>query len=164
MRTFLVMVALAGCGDDNQTVDAAVKIDAAPAILDCPTYCTAIQANCTGANAQYPDMAHCTATCASFTVGTSKVTDTAGNTLGCRIYHGGDLSKTTPATHCVHAGPGGDMITATPPAFCSGGDICTSFCTLEIKACGSLDAPLAGNPRDATNNPIYQYQNMDDCM
>jgi hypothetical protein len=156
------MIALVGCGDGKPTIDAAP--DVAAVALDCPTYCTEVQANCTGANAQYPDMAHCTATCASFTVGTSKVTDMSGNTLGCRIYYGGASSMTAAATHCVHAGPGGDLITAAPPAFCSGGDVCASFCTLEIKACGSLDAPLPGNPRDSTNNPIYQYQNIDDCM
>jgi hypothetical protein len=167
-RTFLIVMTLAGCGDKNPAIDAAVKIDAAPdaapVSLDCPAYCTEIQANCTGANAQYPDMAHCMATCASFTVGTSKVTDTSGNTLGCRIYHGGDPSMMAPATHCIHAGPGGDLITATPPAVCSGGDVCASFCALEIKACGSLDAPLPGNPRDANGNPLFQYLNMANCM
>lgn len=164
MRTFLFMVALVACGDGKSTVDAAIQIDAMPVALDCTAYCTEIQANCTGANAQYPDMAHCIATCASFAVGTSKVTDTSGNTLGCRIYHGGDPSKMAAATHCVHAGPGGDLITAASPAFCSGGDVCASFCALEIEACGSLDAPLPGNPRDATNNPLFQYQNLADCM
>jgi hypothetical protein len=163
MRTLLIAVALVGCGGDKKpAVDAAP--DVATVALDCSTYCTEIQANCAGSNAQYPDMAHCTATCASFTVGTSKVTDTSGNTLGCRIYHAGAPSMTAPATHCVHAGPAGDLLMATPPAFCSGGDVCTSFCTLEIKACGSLDAPLPGDPKDSTNNSIYQYQNMDDCM
>jgi hypothetical protein len=62
-------------------------------------------------------MAHCTATCASFTVGTSQVTDTSGNTLGCRIYYARAPSMMEAATHCAHAGPGGDLITATPPAF-----------------------------------------------
>jgi hypothetical protein len=163
MRTFLIIIALAGCGGDKKpAVDAAP--DVAVVALDCPAYCTEIQTNCTEANAQYPDMAHCAATCASFAVGTSTVTDTSGNTLGCRIYHGGAPSMTAAATHCVHAGPGGDLITATPPAFCSGGDICASFCTLEIKACGSLDAPLPGNPKDATGNPLFQYQNMANCM
>src|SRR4051812_7234786 len=115
MRPFLILIALVGCGGDSTpAVDAAVPIDAGA--LDCPAYCTEIQANCIGANAQYPDMAHCMATCASFTVGTSTVTDMSGNTLGCRIYHGGAPSKTAAATHCVHAGPGGDLITATPPA------------------------------------------------
>ena len=100
------------------------------------------------------NIAHCTATCASFPVGTSKVTDTAGNTLGCRIYHGGAPSSATPATHCVHAGPGGDLITAVGASTC--GDACTSFCNLEVKACGTLDAPLIGIPA--------QYQNAAACM
>ena len=163
MRTFLTMIALAGCGDDGaRGIDAAP--DVAPIVLDCPSYCAEIQANCTGANAQYSDTAHCTATCASFTVGASTVTDASGNTLGCRIYHGGAPSKGMPGTHCVHAGPAGDLISATPPAVCSGGDVCASFCSLEIKACGSLDAPLPGNPRDTSNSPLFQYQNMTDCM
>jgi hypothetical protein len=163
MRPFLILIPLVGCGGDSKP-DIDATLDSAPVALDCPTYCTEIQANCISANAQYPDIEHCIATCTSFTVGTSKVTDTSGNTLGCRISFAGDPSKTAPATHCVHAGPGGDLIMATPPAFCSGGDVCASFCTLEIKACGSLDAPLPGNPRDGTNNPLFQYQNMDDCM
>jgi hypothetical protein len=164
MRILLIMIALIGCGSGSKpTIDAAPP-DVAEATLDCPTYCTEIQANCTGANAQYTDMAHCLSMCASFTVGTSRVTDTSGNTLGCRIYYAGAPSMTTAATHCAHAGPEGDLITATPPAFCSGGDVCASFCTLEIKACGSLEAPLPGNPRDNTNNPLFQYQNIADCM
>lgn len=159
MRSLLVMISLVGCGGGGNPA-----IDAAPVALDCPTYCAEVQANCTGANAQYPDMAHCMATCASFTVGTSTVTDTSGNTLGCRIHYAGAPSMTAPATDCVHAGPAGDLITATPPAFCSGGDVCASFCILEIKACGTLDAPLPGNPRQPDGNPIFQYRNMDDCM
>lgn len=132
--------------------------------LDCPTYCTQIQANCTGANAQYPDMAHCIAACGTFTVGTSAVTDPAGNTLGCRIYHAGAPSMTMPATHCPHAGPGGDQLTASTPAICSGGDVCASFCALQVKACGSVEAPLPGNPTDSTGNPLFQYQNVANCM
>jgi hypothetical protein len=36
------------------------------------------------------------------------------------------------------------------------GDACTSFCSLEISICGSLDAPLTGIPA--------QYQNMAACL
>jgi hypothetical protein len=166
MRAFTILAALAGCGgsDDNPGVDAAPEPDAAVVVLDCPSYCVEVQANCTGTNAQYADAAHCMAACSSFTVGSSAITDTSGNTLGCRIYHGGDPAKMTPATHCPHAGPGGDQITATPAAVCSGGNVCESFCALEIKACGSLDAPLSGDPRDAAGNSLFQYRNMADCM
>lgn len=156
--SFLILAVLLGCGDDQPAPDAI------PVTLDCPSYCREIQANCTGANAQYPDMAHCMAACASFPVATSAITDMSGNTLGCRIYHAGSPSTTAPETHCAHAGPGGDLITANPPGVCSGGDVCTSFCALEIKACGSLDAPLPGNPRDPTGNPLFQYRNMANCM
>lgn len=152
MRTLFITLALVGfvgCGDDGKTttpIDAPVvtpPIDAAPVVaLDCPTYCGEILANCTGATAQYPDMAHCTAACAAFPVGTSKVTDTSGNTLGCRIYHAGAPAKATPATHCPHAGPAGDVTTAAGAGTC--GDPCTSFCNLEVKACGTTAAPITG--------------------
>lgn len=164
MHRWLVAALLIGCGDDAPlAIDAAVDT-AVPVALDCSSYCAEIQANCTGTNAQYPDLAHCMATCGSFAVGTSTVNDTSGNSLGCRIYHAGAPAKMNAATHCVHAGPGGDAITASAPSVCSGGDICTSFCALEIKACGSLDEPLPGDPRDSTNNHLFQYQNMAECL
>lgn len=162
MRNFLILVTLAGCSGGNKTsIDA--TIDTAPPTLDCPTYCAEIQTNCTGANAQYSNVDQCTATCTTFAVGTSKVTDTAGNTLGCRINYA-VAASTMAATHCPHAGPAGDLITAAAPAFCSGGDVCTSFCALEIMACGSVAAPLPGNPKDSTGTPLFQYQNLANCL
>jgi hypothetical protein len=67
------------------------------------------------------------------------------------------------ADDCNAAGPLGDRIKATTTAFCSGPDICDSFCALEIQACGTSVAPLPGDPKDASNNSIYQYQNLFDC-
>lgn len=166
MRTFLIVVTLAGCGGGNKaSIDAAVDtaIDTAPPALDCTGYCSEIQKNCTDANAQYANLDQCTHTCASFVVGTSTVNDTAGNTLGCRIHYA-VAASTMPATHCPQAGPAGDLIAAAVPGVCSGGDVCMSFCTLEIMACGSLDMPLPGNPRDATNNPLFQFKNLANCM
>ncbi len=161
MRTFLVLAVLVGCDGHEDVPDAAPD---AVATLDCSTYCDQIQTSCTGTNAQYPDREHCMAACASFTVGTSTVTDPSGNTLGCRIYHAGAPSRMAPATHCAHAGPGGDHIAASPPAACSGGDVCASYCALQIKACGSQEAPLPGNPRDANGNPLFQYPNLENCI
>lgn len=149
MRTLLLSLVLIGCSSSNNTTVDAPPADTgggsdAPAVtLDCASYCTEIQANCTTANghAQYPDTAHCMAACASFPVGA--LTDTAGNTLGCRIYHAGAPAKADPATHCPHAGPGGDLQSVTaPPGTC--GDACTSFCTLEIMACGLMGASATG--------------------
>jgi hypothetical protein len=39
-----------------------------------------------------------------------------------------------------------------------------SFCAIEIRACGSLDEPLPGDPTDENNNSIYQYRNMTSCI
>jgi len=143
MRKLIFILALVGCSDDNKTT-----VDAAPAVaLDCTTYCNEIQMNCTGANTQYSDAAHCMATCTSFPKGA--LTDTGGqNTLGCRIYHAGSPAAMTPATHCPHAGPGGDKTSvAAPGGTC--GDACTSFCTLEIQACG-VTGDAGGNGQYAS--------------
>ncbi len=156
MRTLFITLALVGfgCGDSgNKQTDAPVTppVDAPPAVaLDCPTYCTEIMTNCTGTNAQYVDQNHCLGSCAAFVVGTSKTTDTAGDTLGCRIYHGGTPSMTMPVLHCPHAGPAGehiDLAAGTNPAFCSGAtaapdNLCQNFCALAIKTCGTTAAPV----------------------
>jgi len=150
MRTLFITLALVGfgCGDDGEVtpppIDAAVTPpDAAPVVaLDCPTFCTRVMANCTGANAQYVDLAHCTGSCAAFVATGSTVNDTSGNTLGCRIYHSGTPAMTTPAMHCVHTGPAGDVLNAAAPANCSGGDLCATFCALNIKTCGTTAAQV----------------------
>lgn len=129
-RNLLLLLVLVGCSDSNNNTTP----DAATVALDCPSYCTEIQANCTMGNAQYPDASHCMAACASFLM-TGALADTAGNTLGCRIYHAGAPAKMDPVTHCPHAGPGGDLTSVTSGAGTCG-DACTSFCALEIKACG----------------------------
>lgn len=103
------------------------------------------------------------AACASFKVEGSTVTDAIGNTLGCRIHHTGLPSKDA-ATDCAKAGPAGDRIEASPPAACSDDNVCVSFCALQIEACGSLDEPLPGDPKDSSGNSLYQYRNMANCL
>lgn len=169
MRTFLILVTLAGCGSDNKgSSDAAIDamIDTAPLTLDCPTYCNKIQANCKDPTAQYATLDQCLKTCPSFNpmgVPMGTVDDTTGNTLGCRIHYA-VAASTMPAMNCPHAGPAGDLITAASPGFCSGGNLCMTFCTLEIAACGSLDMPLANNPKDSFGSPLYQFRNLNNCM
>lgn len=167
MRTFLILVTLAACGSDNKVPsDAAIDtpVDTPPPALDCTTYCNEIQTTCTVPNAQYGSADQCTKTCASFVVGTSKTTDTTGNTLGCRINHA-FAAAMMPGNHCPQAGPAGDVImAAATTGFCSGGNVCASFCTLELMACGSMEAPLQGNPTDRFGAPLYQFKNLADCM
>jgi hypothetical protein len=71
---------------------------------------------------------------------------------GCRATHAGALSMSNPATHCIHAGPLGDQVDQAGTC----GDPCTSFCTLEIKVCGSIAVSLPGI--------TAQYQDMAACM
>jgi len=166
----IILAAVVGCGSNNHATDAAVP-DATPdaVALDCDSYCNAIQLHCSEANAQYGGtdsaaaLQSCKQTCSkSFAPGTS-VDETSGNTLGCRIHYAVDASNPAKApTDCIHAGPAGDLLTSSSMMFC--GDPCTSFCALEIKACGSVQMPLPGDPRDATNNSLFQYQNMANCM
>ena len=170
VRAFAILLAVASCGGDGRAnIDAAPPVDAAvdavAATLDCTSYCGAIQANCTGANTQYKDTAHCLAACTSFATATSTVNDTSGNTLGCRIHYAFDASNPAVAeADCSHAGPAGDLLTAAVPAFCSGGNVCASFCALEVQACGSVQAPLPGDPIDVLNNPLFQYQTVAGCI
>jgi hypothetical protein len=120
MRTLAVvlLVACAGKAPPGPTADAAP-------MLDCATYCARITTNCTGANVQYGAMNQCMASCASFPQGA--ISDTSGNTLGCRIYHAG-AAAADPTTHCVHAGPSG------APAC---GAACDGFCSLVVAECSA---------------------------
>jgi hypothetical protein len=161
MRTLIILsLVLAGCSDSKNNNTPA---DAALAAPSCATYCSTIMANCTATNAQYLDMAHCLGSCGAFTVGTSTVNDTTGDTLGCRIYHANASagSAANATLHCPHAGPGGDLLSATtPPTYCSGGDFCTNFCTLEIATCGSTDNPATVGGVAITP----QYKNLTACV
>jgi hypothetical protein len=161
-KALLLLLVLVGCGDsDSKTVDAAPPIDtAAPVPPDCTTYCNAIQKNCTGPNAQYPDMQHCIGSCATFVVGTSTTADTTGDTLGCRVYHSGAPAVMDPVLHCPHAGPGGEKLNVSPPGYCSGADLCANFCALQIKTCGSTDAPISVGTVAITP----QYKNQAACV
>ena len=154
MRHLLLLsLALAACGDsNNKTVDAApadMAIDT-PALLalDCATYCTHLQADCTTTNAQI-SMANCMGTCMAFPPGAA--TDTSGNTLGCRNYHlqNIEVRGMSAATHCPHAGPvGGPIAGAT--AVC-GTSPCDDFCAAQTKVCGTDAAPAMVGGMTITN-------------
>jgi hypothetical protein len=93
---------------------------------DCTTYCSTIQSNCTGSNAQFSSMDTCLATCATLPLGMNA--DLVGNSVGCRTYHG-TAAQMDPDTHCIHAGPSGGGVC---------GDYCESFCAIVPKLCPSL--------------------------
>jgi hypothetical protein len=122
-----------GCGDNTTNT----APDMSAAALSCASYCSIINANCTGNQQQYVDTNTCIADCMVFPVG--KATDTTGNTLGCRTYHA-NAAKGDPVTHCQHAGPGG-------AGMC--GKNCDGFCQLAMKWCVG---------------PNQVYKTLADCM
>ena len=130
---------------------------------DCATYCAAVTAACTDANAQYADEASCLAYCdggGKLVMGANE--DTSGNTVGCRTYHAG-VAATGPdeaAIHCAHAGPsGGDVCGTWCENYCAlAAANCTGDAALYatdeacVEACTAL--PAGGSPGDVAGNSI----------
>jgi hypothetical protein len=118
-------------------------------MLTCAAYCAAIAATCTGANAQYTadsdgGMTECMTACSFFPPGT--LSDTNGNTLGCRIFHTQLAAGGLKDPHCWHAGPYG---------YGNCGDKCANFCALATTYCtpaGGFDggAPPYADAGDCT--------------
>lgn len=103
-------------------------------VASCEDYCTTITANCTGANAQYPDMDACLALCAAASWEAGQVGAQAGNTIACRTYHAGALATADAETHCPHAGPsGGDTC----------GTWCDVYCAINLTMCTGRNAQYA---------------------
>jgi hypothetical protein len=140
-KTFFVLAvagALVACGDpdpvdpgvDAQVPDAGGDEDAGGGGEDagpvdggggggsCATYCTQLMTNCTGDNAQYGSEAECLAYCASSGWPEGDVGATSGNSIQCRIYHGGaPATGTGAAEHCPHAGPTGGGVCGAAVTF-----------------------------------------------
>jgi cysteine-rich repeat protein len=71
----------------------------------CENYCSIMEANC---SETYESTEACIATCEGFsTEGTEG--DASGNTIQCRIYHGGVAAEDADL-HCPHAGPDGALV------------------------------------------------------
>ena len=127
-------------GTDAGRTDAGT--DAGTAVAPtCASYCTAIMANCTGANSQYSNQAACLGSCSAMTQGMTGAT--SGNTLSCRAYHA-DAAPTDAALHCPHAGPAGD-------GAC--GANCDGFCAIAVAKCSGQFATLAACTTACTGFP-----------
>lgn len=146
-------VALAACGDDDGgTTDAGPPPPPPPADTGtpppppadmgppgdggmagpptCSEYCSAIMTNCTGTNTQYNSVDLCMAWCSTnygWDVGMRG--DTTGNSLGCRLYHGGVAAAgggEAAMLHCPHGGPSGGNVC---------GSWCDNYCYLVMRNC-----------------------------
>lgn len=92
-------------GTDSGMTDAGMTTP-----MGCAGYCTTVMGNCTGANAQYASMAECMSVCADLAWPEGEVGAMSGNTIQCRIYHGGAPAMDMPSTHCPHAGSTGSGV------------------------------------------------------
>jgi hypothetical protein len=138
-----------GCGSDSsKTPDASPKKDGAidspsQLMLTCASYCAGNLAACSGANSQWGSMQNCLDTCSHWTAGA--ITDTTGDTLGCRVYHT-MAAQTAAQVHCVHSGPTGGTQ--------CGANACADFCPLETAICPS-QYPASGANSCATLCPGF---------
>lgn len=108
----------------------------------CDTYCDTVMMNCTGGNAQFESRDSCLAFCIELEEGAEG--DSSGNTVNCRLYHGGDPSALDPDFHCAHAGrEGGQVCIDDPP------NPCNRFCANVIESC---------------TGDFAVYDGVDDCL
>jgi hypothetical protein len=91
---------------------------------DCPTYCAAIKATCSGEEAQYESDAQCLAVCNEIATTFDTVPGIGDNTLSCRLEQ---LAGS--AAECSAAGPAGE----TTVGVC--GTACQTFCVLGYLVC-----------------------------
>ena len=96
----------------------------------CENYCDVVTTNCTGDDAQYESREACLSYCEA--VGgweEGMKGDTSGDTIACRIYHGG-VAAGAPTTHCDHAGPTGGNVC---------GSWCDVYCNLGFEHCSAAN-------------------------
>ncbi len=88
-------------------------VDGGGGTATCAMYCSTVMMNCTGDNAQYASAAECMSYCTAAGWPAGMDGATSGNSIACRIYHGGTPAMGEPATHCPHAGPTGGATCGT---------------------------------------------------
>jgi hypothetical protein len=112
-----------------------------PAALDCAEYCGIYMDACVDFT-EYANEQECMDQCGQWPIGDAA--DTAGDTLGCRLYHVTVASSADPALHCPHAGPSGDATCAD-----AGAPTCVDYCDTYFDNCtGDLNV----------------YTDVDDCL
>jgi len=132
----------------------------------CGAYCNQVIGACSGPtlnSPQYTSEAACLSYCQNDmqTNFLGNWNDTAGDTVGCRVYHADNAEAFSGAVHCLHAGPSGDNVCGT---------WCATYCDLiqqncvggtnsqyaSATACASACAGFStsGNPGDTTGNTV----------
>ena len=101
------------------------NVDLAGVMINCATYCTAVQANCTAGNADYATNDACNLTCMTASKWPMGAFGDGMNTLGCREEFA-LAAAADPAANCAAAGISGDNACGT---------WCNNYCYLALKNC-----------------------------
>jgi hypothetical protein len=125
----------------------------------CDAYCRIVMSACTATNGQFTSAADCLSACSEFGQ-EGAYNDADGDTVQCRVYHGG-AAVADPATHCSHAGAsGGGVCVGGAPA---------GYCERYEAACGAWSGDVdcetwwasapAGGPDDTfgASQGCYEY-------
>lgn len=111
-------------------------------VPSCPDYCRVVATACPGELAVYESAVHCADACSVMELGT--VVGGAKNTVACRLQHAYNALVLNPASHCPHAGPGGNGV-------CSDND-CQGYCVQLEAGCSDLFSGNFGDSADAQAN------------
>jgi hypothetical protein len=95
--------------------------------LSCESYCGIYATACDDVS-EYDNDAACMAQCSQWPVG--ELNATAGDSLGCRLYHVTVASTTDPLVHCPHAGPSGAAVCVDGAA-----PTCADYCAKYFENC-----------------------------
>jgi len=129
----------------------------------CQAYCQAVNYSCAANTPQFTSNAACDDYCTNNLDPQYRGNwnDSAGDTVGCRIYHADAAKGLNDQVHCVHAGPSGDDVCGT---------WCENYCDLMAVACTGSNSPYnddratcmskcttfatSGKPGDAAGNTV----------
>jgi len=95
--------------------------------LTCESYCEIYATACKDFS-EYDNTDACLAQCGQWPPG--EVNATAGDSLGCRLYHVTVASTTDPNVHCPHAGPNGAATCVE-----AGAPTCEAYCNKYFANC-----------------------------
>ncbi|MBK9753764.1 MAG: hypothetical protein IPO88_09710 [Nannocystis sp.] len=98
-----------------------------PVELTCENYCALYATGCADFS-EYANDQDCLSQCKQWPPGIAG--ETAGDSLGCRLYHVGVANQVDAKVHCPHAGPTGAMVCVSPDA-----PICQDYCDTYLKNC-----------------------------
>ncbi len=128
----------------SEAVDAGASVEAG---VTCDYYCQQITLNCTGSSVEYQgNLSMCQTMCNNLALDTGFMSDTSGNTLGCRVHYAVQAGVSDAVANCRAAGPLGGGVCGAKS------DACDNFCALDVPYCMGIGVPSYVDATDCTNH------------